>query len=168
MSKYNNEIRTAMLANERSKKGTGANFFSSKEDNANYFNNSVGTLKVVGLEPIKGNGDIKDFNVVMFDDGHQMSTSRFFSAKGIKFPVGGNVGKLTYLVSALEMGKELAVTPKSVTSSYIQNGSGQYYVNGAWVSGEGKNIPAGAAKTSEYTFENVVFPKIDLIDMEAE
>ena len=52
---------------------------------------------------------------MQFDSGLEMSTSRFFTAKGLRWPVGGNLGKLRYLASALEQGTAIEVVPEKVT-----------------------------------------------------
>ena len=107
---------------EAAKRSNGV-FFSSKDDNAEYFNNSAGTeLTIVGLAPIPaqkadekaGTPAIDAYNVVLFDDGHQLSTSRFFNAKGLKWPVGGNTAKWDYITACLINGVKLSVTPKQV------------------------------------------------------
>lgn len=104
-------------------KSSNGIFFSSKEDNDEYFNNSKGTtLTVVGLAPIPARAENKEknidamnaYNVVLFDDGHQLSTNRFFNARGLKWPVGGNTAKWDYLTACLINGTKISVVPKSV------------------------------------------------------
>lgn len=170
MSKYNSEMRQQMLTIETEKKGTGNTYFSAKGGENDFSICKDRVLKVVDIQPVAGE---HPHNVVMFDDGHQMSTSRFFTAKGIKWPVGGNRGKLTYLVSALETGKELKVTPESCSSDYIRNAKNQYYVrpeNGeaSWVDATGDDAPENAVKADTYVFKPVSFPTVELVDMEAE
>lgn len=168
MIKYTSEQREAFLECEKNRKGTGASFFSSKEGNDNYFGSQevVGQrLKVTGIQNVvpEEGSTIKPFNVVIFDDGHQLSTSRLFSAKGIKWPVGGNVAKMNYLLDTLEEGKkDLICIPKSVESKPLEK-DGKFYANGKWQEGtkegSGKNIkvtpPAGTVMLTTYTFENV-------------
>lgn len=109
--------------NVESKKRNNGVFFSSKEDNAEYFNNSEGTtLTVVGLATVPPQKEDKDrgiqamdaYNVVLFDDGHQLSTNRFFNAKGLKWPVGGNSAKWDYLTACQINGTKISVIPKEV------------------------------------------------------
>ena len=108
--------------NETAKRSNGV-FFSSKDDSAEYFNNAANTpLTVVGLAPVAAQKEDKEkgieamnaYNVVLFDDGHQLSTSRFFNARGLKWPVGGNAAKWDYLTAALINGTKITVTPKEV------------------------------------------------------
>ena len=165
MSKYNDEVRKALIENEARKKGTGNVYFSSKEDNENYFGTLAGQkLNIVGVTPVE-NADDPSFNhnVVLFDDGHQLSTSRFFAAAGIKWPVGGNTGKINYLMQALEQGKTLSVIPESVKVSYIQKADGTYRVGENWVPADAKGkVPQGAATSAKYTFKPVTFPKVEI------
>lgn len=119
---FNKDAWKAGRKAEANKRSNGV-FFSSKDDSAEYFNTSAGTkLTVVGLAPIAAQAEDKDkglekidaYNVVLFDDGHQMSTSRFFTAKGLKWPVGGNAAKWDYLTACLANGTTISVVPKEV------------------------------------------------------
>lgn len=177
MGKYfsNNDI-TKMSKVESSRRSSES-FFSSKSDNDNYFDNVKGnTLRIVGLEHVPANGDIKAFNVVKFDDGHQMSTNKFFSAKGLKWPVGGNVAKLNYLASALETDTAIEVIPSKVTSVPMQRRDGTYVGDGGAVlqpveKKEGNKVvgteaPANAINAVTYHFEEQDLPKVELINWE--
>lgn len=131
---------------ESSKKGTGEHFFSSKNDNENFFNASVGEISIVGLQTLRGDGkEIKPFNVVIFSDGHQLSTSRFFAAKGVKWPVGGSIAKWDYLAAKAAAGSlnSLRVTPVEVKI------------------GEERSTTDGRKFTPvTYVFEEVEFPTL--------
>lgn len=110
---------------ETSKKNSGNTFFSSKDGVDKFDNFSGQTLKIVGLQTVKGTDDVPDYNVVMFDDGHQLSTSRFFTAKGLKWPVGGNAAKYDYITACLVNGTVVEVTPDKVVigeEQTIKNG----------------------------------------------
>lgn len=167
MGKYlSNELYAKMSRTEQSRRSNEA-FFSSKDDNENYFGKVKGEkLRVVGLEHIAANGGIAAFNVIKFNDGHQMSTGRFFSARGLRWPVGGNVGKLNYIASALETGKRIEVTPKEVTSTPMKFRDGTYV--GPEKDSDGKNKPVNEAEKAlqaiTYYFEEQELPNIDLID----
>ena len=167
MSKYFDKKGIALMQKTESDRRSSESFFSSKEGD-NFFGNVKGqALKVVGLEHIKANGEIGAFNVVKFDDGHQMSTSKFFSARGLKWPVGGNVAKLGYIASALETGVGIEVTPQDVTSTPMKRRDGTYVgERGA----DGKNAilqekdKAKALTAVTYYFEEQVLPNVELID----
>ena len=177
MSKYFSKKAYAAMVKSESARRSSESFFSSKEGD-NYFGNVTGTLKVVGVEPVAAKGDIKAFNVVKFDDGHQMSTSRFFSAKGLRWPVGGNVAKLNYLCSALEAGTEIEVQPKQVTSTPMMRRDGTYVGNGGAVlkpieKKEGNKVvgteaPAGALMAVTYHFEEQELPAVKMINFDEE
>lgn len=139
MEKYiSDKVLNTILKNEQEKRGTGSVFFSSKEktdsgeDNEEFFNSYAGQkLRVVGMEPatftseevkdakgkVTEEARVQNYNVVIFDDGHQLSTSRFFTAKGLHWPVGGNVAKATYLAKAINSGVAIEVIPESVSVS---------------------------------------------------
>ena len=174
MSKYFDKKAYAAMVKSESTRRSSESFFSSKEGD-NYFGNVTGSLKVVGVEPVPANGNIKAFNVVKFDDGHQMSTSRFFSAKGLRWPVGGNVAKLNYLCSALESGTEIEVQPKQVTSTPMMRRDGTYVGDGGATlqpvdkkdeKGKviGKEAPAGALMAVTYHFEEQDLPAVQMIN----
>ena len=174
MSKYFDKKAYAAMVKSESARRSSESFFSSKEDNENYFGSVTGSLKVVGVEPVPANGNIKAFNVVKFDDGHQLSTSRFFSAKGLRWPVGGNVAKLNYLCSALESGTEIEVQPKQVTSTPMRRRDGTYVGDGGTVlqpvekkeGGKvvGTEAPAGALMAVTYHFEEQDLPAVEMIN----
>ena len=140
---------------ESTKRSNGT-FFSSKEDNEEYFNNSNGVeLRVVGVANIPADNGIPSFNVVLFDDGHQLSTSRFFNAKGLKWPVGGNTAKWDYLNACIANDTKVVVTPEKV------------------VVGEERDITTGARKGEKFTpityyFEEKELPKTDLSVLQVE
>lgn len=126
MSKYFSKQDYAAMARTESARRSSESFFSSKEGD-NYFKDAAGSpLKVVGLEHVKANGEIGAFNVIKFNDGHQMSTSKFFAAKGLRWPVGGNVAKLGYIASALETGVEIEVTPQDVIVTPMKRRDGTF------------------------------------------
>lgn len=149
MEKYiSDKVLSTIIKNEQEKRGTGSVFFSSKEtaedgsENAEFFNSFAGQkLRVVGMEPATFTSEeVKDakgkvtqeartqnYNVVIFDDGHQMSTSRFFTAKGIHWPVGGNVAKATYIAKAVNSGTALEVIPESVSVSQRKRRDGSNF-----------------------------------------
>lgn len=121
MSKNNSKYfdRKAWEAGRKaeSNKRSNGTFFSSKEDSEEHFNKSAGNeLTVVGLAPVSGDKDngIDPYNVVLFDDGHQLSTSRFFNARGLKWPVGGNTAKWDYLTACIINGTKITCTPVEV------------------------------------------------------
>lgn len=179
MGKYFDKKSYAAMAKAESARRSSESFFSSKEGD-NYFGLVTGQpLKVVGLEPVPANGTIKAFNVVKFDDGHQMSTSRFFAAKGLRWPVGGNVGKLNYLLSSLENEVTIEVTPKEVTSAPMMRRDGTYVGDGGSVlqpvdikdeKGKvtGKGAPAGALAAVTYHFEEQELPAVQMVNFEEE
>jgi hypothetical protein len=183
MKKYfEQEVKDALRATTAASKGTGSNYFSSKSENDNFFGKEgvKGTpIRVTDYVNIPKSEDsnINAHNVVIFDDGHQMSESRFFSAKGIKWPVGGKQGKCDYLIRALENDVRLTVVPESVSVDYIRYADGGYCVRVGEVTqnkkGEMKEItndkgkketvmtpPANAIQTATYTFAPVTFPEI--------
>lgn len=165
MEKYiSDKTLNTILKNEQEKRGTGSVFFSSKEktdngeDNVEFFNSYAGSkLRVVGMEPATFTSEeVKDakgkvtqeartqnYNVVIFDDGHQMSTSRFFTAKGIHWPVGGNVAKATYIARAINSGTPLEVVPESVSVS------------------QRKRRDGSAFDLVSYKFEDTEFPALE-------
>jgi len=115
MSKYYDRKTFLTGRGVESKKRSNGVFFSSKADSEECFDKSAGKeLRVVGVANVPANGDVPSFNVVLFDDGHQMSTSRFFSAKGLKWPVGGNTGKWDYLNACLANDTKIIVIPQKV------------------------------------------------------
>ena len=174
MSKYFDKKGIALMQKTESDRRSSESFFSSKEGD-NFFGNAKGSpLRVVGLEHVKASGEVGAFNVVKFDDGHQMSTNKFFSAKGLRWPVGGNVAKLNYLCSALESGTEIEVQPKSVTSTPMMRRDGTYVGDGGSVlqpvekkeGGKvvGTEAPAGALMAVTYSFEEQDLPAIQMIN----
>lgn len=167
MGKYISSKSFAAMAKTESERRSSESFFSSKEGD-NFFGNVKGqTLRVVGLEHVKANGEVGAFNVVKFDDGHQMSTSKFFSARGLKWPVGGNVAKLGYIASALETGVGIEVIPQEVTSTPMKRRDGTYVgERGA----DGKNAilqekdKAKALQAVTYHFEEQELPAVEMQD----
>lgn len=183
MKKYfEQEVKDALRATTAASKGTGSNYFSSKSENDNFFGKEgvkgtpIRITDYVNIPKVEGS-NINAHNVVIFDDGHQMSESRFFSAKGIKWPVGGKQGKCDYLIRALENDVKLTVVPESVSVDYIRYADGGYCVRVGEVTqnkkGEMKEItndkgkketvmtpPANAIQTATYTFAPVTFPEI--------
>ena len=133
---------------ESQKRSNGV-FFSSKSDNDEHFDKSAGKeLRVVGVAHIPA-GDVPAFNVVIFDDGHQLSTSRFFNAKGLKWPVGGNAAKWDYVNACLFNNTKLTVTPQKV------------------VVGEERTVTSGARQGEKFTpvsyyFEEQALPTTDM------
>ena len=183
-SKYFNKETISLMQRTESNRRSSESFFSSKSDNDNFFGSSTGnSLKVVGVEHIKGSAGVGAFNVVKFDDGHQMSTSKFFAAKGLKWPVGGNVAKLNYLCSALETGVEVSVTPEKVESKPMQRKDGTYV---GPKGSDGKTVvlqpielkddkgkptgqfkaPEGALEAVTYYFVPMEMPEVELVSWE--
>ena len=135
-----------------SRKNSNGTYFSSKQDNDEYFDRSAGvSLRVVGVAHQNANGDIPEFNVVLFDDGHQMSTSRFFNARGLKWPVGGNVAKWDYLNACLANETKIDVVPAKVIV-----GEEREITN--------ENSPRKGEKFTPvtYVFEDKELPKTDM------
>ena len=166
MGKYIDSKSFAAMVKAESERRSSESFFSSKEGD-NFFGNAKGQpLRVVGLEHVKANGDIRAFNVVKFDDGHQMSTTRFFSAKGLKWPVGGNVAKLGYVASALETGTDIEVTPQDVKVTPMQRRDNTYV--GPRDPKTGKTTIAKDAKSAlqavTYYFEEQELPTVEMVD----
>lgn len=166
MGKFISSKSYAAMAKVENERRSSESFFSSKEGD-NFFGNAKGSaLRVVGLEHVKANGDIAAFNVVKFDDGHQMSTSKFFSAKGLKWPVGGNVAKLSYIASALETGVGIEVTPQDVKVTPMQRRDGSFV--GPRDEKTGKTTTAKDAKSAlqavTYYFEEQELPAVDMVD----
>ena len=147
MSKYiDMKTLTAGRKAEAAKRSNGS-FFSSKEENDECFNKYAGKeLQIVGTANVPARDDIPSFNVVLFDDAHQLSTSRFFNAKGIKWPVGGNVAKWDYLNACIANGTKLVVTPEKV------------------VVGEEREIAGSDRKFQPvtYYFQECALPKTDM------
>ena len=171
MGKYfNNKVMSAMMKSEKESRSSEA-FFSSKEENTNYFGSATGqTLTVVGLENVTPkDATIRAFNVVKFDDGHQMSTNKFFSARGLRWPVGGNLLKLQYLASALENGVKIEVTPQEVKSVPMKYNDGKF-VGPRNDKGETTKITdeSKALRAVTYYFEEQNLPKVDLVDFNKE
>lgn len=166
MGKYISSKSYAAMAKAESERRSSESFFSSKEGD-NFFGDAKGsTLRVVGLEHVKANGDIRAFNVVKFDDGHQMSTTRFFSAKGLKWPVGGNVAKLGYIASALETGVGIEVTPQDVKVTPMKRRDGTFV--GPRDAKTGKTTNAKDANSAlqavTYYFEEQELPAVEMVD----
>ena len=152
MSKYFDKKTLLAGRKAESKKNSNGTYFSSKSDNDEYFNNSASqNLRIVGVAHQEPNGDVPAFNVVLFDDGHQMSTSRFFNAKGLKWPVGGNVAKWDYLNAALANDTKIVVTPQKVVV-----GEERTITN--------ENSPRKGEKFTPvtYYFEEMELPKTDM------
>jgi len=164
---YNSSQINTLKGNEKNVSG---NYFSTKEDNENYFSN-VEQVRIVGVEPVAASNGINAHNRVLFDDGHMMSTSRLFSAKGLRWPVGGNQNKVEYLANALNQGIEMTLHPESVDTRHIQNREGKYYF-GKKADGKDdwRELPkdetkheeflAKAISTATYTFGEYTFPNL--------
>ena len=126
MSKYfDKKAYAAGRKVESSKRGSGAQYFSSKEGDEFFDKYAGNEITIVGVHSnpsskMKDGSEIKAHNVVLFSDGHQMSTTAFYAAKGLRWPVGGNVGKWDYLNAALATGMEISVTPQKVTRTMYQ------------------------------------------------
>lgn len=166
MGKFISSKSYAAMAKAESERRPSETFFSSKEGD-NFFGNSKGqTLRIVGLEHVKANGDVKAFNVIKFDDGHQMSTAKFFAAKGLKWPVGGNVNKLAYIASALENEVIIEVVPQEVTLAPMKRRDGTYV--GPRDEKTQKTTVAKDEKSAlqavTYHFEEQEFKPIEMVD----
>ena len=150
MSKYFDKKTLQAGRKAESAKRSNGTFFSSKSDNDEHFDKSAGqNLRIVGVANIPAAGEVPSFNVVLFDDGHQLSTSRFFNAKGLKWPVGGNTQKWDYLNACLANETKIVVTPQKV------------------VVGEERDITNGPRKGEKFTpvsyyFEEMELPKTDM------
>lgn len=170
MGKYFNSKAIATMMKAENERRSSEAFFSSKEDNDNYFGHVKGqTLSIVGLENVPANGDIRSFNVIKFDDGHQMSTSKFFAARGLKWPVGGNALKLSYLASALESGTKISVVPADLKVTPMKR------TDGTFVGARGEDGKTTTAKNEKdalkavtYYFEEQNLPKVTLVDFNKE
>ena len=162
---------------ESEKRGSGNQFFSTKKDNENYFGSDefIGKeLKIVGLHTVppqkedkaKNVRAMKSFNVVLFDDGHQMSTTAFFGARGIKWPVGGNANKWDYLNAVIANGEELSVVPTELIATPLKTTDGK---PAKWVDGV---LTACPEKEQEnrytYKFEETEFHATDMSILEEE
>ena len=166
MGKYIDSKSYAAMAKAESERRSSESFFSSKEGD-NFFGNVKGqVLRVVGLEHVKADEIKAAFNVVKFDDGHQMSTAKFFAAKGLKWPVGGNVNKLGYIASALETGVGIEVVPQDVTTTPMKRRDGTFV--GPRDEKTGKTTIAKDAKSAllavTYHFEEQDLPAVDMVD----
>lgn len=178
MKKYfDADAKTALRETTKASRGTGSNYFSSK-DGDNSFKAAAGTpLRIVDYINVpaskaKDGATINAHNVVIFDDNHQMSEARFFAAKGIKWPVGGNAAKGEYLIKALEEDVTLTVVPKDVTTAPLKYADGKFVcrVGGTVVAkpgtetgtGQNKKIvpPSDAIIMATYEVEPVTFPAI--------
>jgi len=155
---------------ESQKRGSGNTFFSSKQKNKygeetqDFFEKFAGqTLRIVGTKPMPKDekSGVKAYNVVLFDDGHQLSTTALFSAKGIKWPVGGNIGKWDYLNAALFNGVTLELIPSKVECRELKTTEGKpaIWKDGNLVAVSG-NAKADTAAT--YYFEETEFPATDM------
>jgi len=152
MSKYFDKKTLLTGRKVESQKRSNGSFFSSKSDNDEFFDKSAGNeLRVVGVAniPADSERDVPSFNVVLFDDGHQLSTNRFFNAKGLKWPVGGNTAKWDYLNACLANDTKVTVTPQKV------------------VVGEERDVTTGPRKGEKFTpvtyyFEEQALPKTDM------
>jgi hypothetical protein len=170
MSKYFSKRDISLMQKTENERRSSESFFSSKEGD-NFFGNAKGNaLKVVGIEHVKANGSVGAFNVVKFNDGHQMSTSKFFSARGLQWPVGGNVAKLNYLASALENEVAIEVTPQDVKVTPMQRRDGTFV--GPRDEKTGKNTTAKDAKSAlqavTYYFEQQELPAVEMVNWEGE
>ena len=140
---------------EAAKRSNGT-FFSSKSDNDEFFDKAKDVeLRIVGVANVPASDGIPTFNVVLFDDGHQLSTSRFFNAKGLKWPVGGNTAKWDYLNACLANDTKIVVTPDHVAV------------------GEERDITTGARAGEKFTpvtyyFVEKELPKTDLSVLQIE
>lgn len=166
MGKYISSKSYAAMVKTESERRSSESFFSSKEGD-NFFGNVKGqTLRIVGLEHVKANGSIGAFNVIKFDDGHQMSTSKFFAARGLKWPVGGNVAKLGYIASALENSVGIEVVPQEVTSAPMKRRDGTFV--GPRDEKTGKTTNAKDANSAlqavTYHFEEQELPAVEMVD----
>ena len=175
MSKYFDKKGIALMQKTESDRRSSESFFSSKEGD-NFFGNAKGSpLRVVGLEHVKASGEVGAFNVVKFDDGHQMSTSKFFAAKGLRWPVGGNVAKLNYLASALENEVSIEVTPQDVKVTPMRRRDGTYVgprgangKNEILNAGKDGAVPAGTLEAVSYYFEEQELPAVQMVNWEEE
>ena len=169
MSKYfDKKAYAAGRKVESSKRGSGAQYFSSK-DGDEFFDKYAGNeITIVGVHSnpaskAQDGSDIKAHNVVLFSDGHQMSTTAFYAAKGLRWPVGGNVGKWDYINAALATGKELSVTPLKVTRTMYKVGDKPAHFKGGV-------LEACAEKDADYRatyfFEEKDFPTVDMSILE--
>ena len=169
MSKYfNKQAYAAGRKVESSKRGSGAQYFSSK-DGDEFFDKYAGTeITIVGVHSnaaskAKDGSEIKAHNVVLFSDGHQMSTTAFYAAKGLRWPVGGNVGKWDYLNAALASGVELSVTPLKVTRTmYMVGDKPAHFKGGALEACNEKDADYRAT----YFFEEQDFKPVDMSVLE--
>lgn len=166
MGKYISSKSFAVMAKAESERRSSESFFSSKEGD-NFFGNAKGSaLRIVGLEHIKANGPVGAFNVVKFDDGHQMSTSKFFAAKGLKWTVGGNLNKLAYIASALETDTVIEVTPQDVKVAPMQRRDGTFV--GPRDEKTGQTTIAKDAKSAlqavTYYFEEQELPAVEMVN----
>lgn len=170
MSKYFDKKGIALMQKAESDRRSSESFFSSKEGD-NFFGDAKGnSLRVVGLEHVKANGEVGAFNVIKFNDGHQMSTSKFFAAKGLRWPVGGNVAKLNYIASALENEIAVEVTPQDVKVTPMRRRDGTYV--GPRDEKTGKTTTAKDEKTAlqavTYYFEEQELPAVKMVNWEEE
>ena len=167
MRHFDDEVRSAIVGTEQKASGTGANWFSMKEDNEEFIGSVHTPLTIVDIANIPSTTTsdgtkINAHNVVIFNDGHQLSTRRFFGAKGISWPVGSNSSKAEYVIGALEGGVKLTITPDKVTSRPMKKS------NGAFVGPNRTEIPAPADNSipsnalMAYTLhvKPVVFPEL--------
>lgn len=152
MSKYFDKKTLLTGRKVESQKRSNGSFFSSKAENDEHFDKSAGQeLRIVGVANVPADSErsVPSFNVVLFDDGHQLSTNRFFNAKGLKWPVGGNTAKWDYLNACLANDTKVVVTPQKV------------------VVGEEREITNGPRKGQKFTpvtyyFEEMEMPKTDM------
>lgn len=171
MGKYFDKKGVALMVKTEADRRSSESFFSSKEGD-NFFGNAKGQpLRIVGLEHVKANGEVGAFNVIKFNDGHQMSTSKFFSAKGLRWPVGGNVAKLNYVASALENDTPIEVVPQDVKSTPMMRRDGTY-VGQRGTDGKttvlAEKDKAKALQAVTYYFEEQELPTISMVNWEEE
>lgn len=168
MGKFFSKSSIKKMIQSESESSSTESFFSSKSNNENYFNKFAGKpMKIVGLENVTPkDASIKPFNVVKFDCGMQLSTKRFFAARGLSWPVGGNANKLAYLASAIEAGESIEVTPTEVTTRPMT------YADGSFV-GPRDPKTGNVTKTTDekkallavtYHFEEKELPAVEMID----
>ena len=169
MSKYfDKKAYAAGRKVESSKRGSGAQYFSSKEGDE-HFDKYAGTeITIVGVHSnaaskAQDGSEIKAHNVVLFSDGHQMSTTAFYAAKGLRWPVGGNVGKWDYLNAALASDVKISVTPsKVVRTMYKVGDKPAHFENGVLK----ECTEAKADYRATYFFEEMDMPKVDMSILE--
>lgn len=157
MTKYLNKEKLAAGRRNESRKKSAGNFFTSKAKDKNgndsemFFEKFAGQeIAVVGTDVIPKNGEIDSYNVVCFDNGAVMSTSRFFTARGLRWPVGGNSAKWDYVNACIINETPLKVVPERVTVA------------------KGKTKENKEFEVATYHFQEVLLPKTELSVLEEE